>query len=421
MKKFLSAALIVGSLLFMPTTQAEVQTYMGNGEYYMSDFETFDVAQKRAKQRAEQNACEQAGVFVKSVSRSINSKIVEDEIIAMTSGILKVVDVQFKRENFYNNTTLIRVTIYANIDSDDVLKWLNKSETERAELIKQIDDLRRANAAQEKQIDELKHQLAAATAQQDKDEIAQQFAAEDKIFLSNQKVSEAWQHYYRKDFGGAIKLHTEAIELNPENALAYYGRAYAYDDLKNYRQAIVDCTKAVQFDSPRLVDAYNNRGEAYRKSGDYRAAIADYNKALELNPNYIRAYNNRGLAYQSLGNYKQAFADYDKAIKLKPDYALAYYNRGYAYKKLGQYELAFADYDKAIKLKPDFAVAYYNRGYANLQLKNYKRAVADFSKYIKLAPDDADGYTNRGVCYLALGDAAKAQADFDEAKRLGNA
>ena len=387
MKKFLSAALIVVSLLFMPTTQAEIQTYTGNGEYYMSDFETFDVAQKRAKQRAEQNACEQAGVFVKSVSRSVNSKIVEDEIIAMTSGILKVVDVQFKRENFDNNTTLIRVTIYANIDSDDVLKWLNKSETERAELIKQIDDLRRANAAQEKQIDELKRQLATATAQRDKDEIAQQFAAEDKIFLSNQKVSEAWQHYYRKDFGGAIKLHTEAIELNPENALAYYGRAYAYDDLKNYRQAIVDCTKAVQFDSPRLVDAYNNRGEAYRKSGDYRAAIADYNKALELNPNYIRAYNNRGIAYQSLGDYNQAFADYDKAIKLKPDYALAYYNRGYA----------------------------------NLQLKNYKRAVTDLSKYIKLAPDDADGYTNRGVCYLALGDAAKAQADFDEAKRLGNA
>ena len=32
MKKFLSAALIVVSLLFMPTTQAEVKTYTGSGE-----------------------------------------------------------------------------------------------------------------------------------------------------------------------------------------------------------------------------------------------------------------------------------------------------------------------------------------------------------------------------------------------------
>ena len=385
MKKFLSAALIASSLLFMPTTQAEVQSYTGEGEYYMSDFETFDVAQKRAKQRAEQNACEKAGVFVKSFSRTKNFELDEDVIETMTSGILNIIDTKMNRENFDNNTTRIHVTVYVNIDSDDVLKWLRKSETERENLVKQMEDLRRANADQERQIAELKKLLSEATAQRDKDTIAQKFAAEDKIFLSNQKVSEAWQRYYQKDYNGAIRLHTEAIELNPDNALAYYGRAYAYSDLKNYSQAIADCTKAVQFDSPRLVDAYNNRGEAYRKSGNYRAAIEDYNKALELNPAYFRAYNNRGIAYGALGDYTRAFADYDKAIELKPDYALAYYNRGWT----------------------------------NLKLKNCERAVADFSKYIQLAPNDPDGYVNRGVCYRVLGDEAKAQADFDKAKRLG--
>lgn len=105
--KFL-AIVIVASLLFMPTTHAEVKTYTGTGEYYMSDFETPDVSKQRAKQRAEQNACEQAGVFVKSFSKSKDLELAEDVIITMTNGILKILDVQYHRENFDNDTTLFR-------------------------------------------------------------------------------------------------------------------------------------------------------------------------------------------------------------------------------------------------------------------------------------------------------------------------
>lgn len=384
MKKFLSTLLIAGSLFLMPTTHAEVKTYTDVGEYYMSDFETFEVAQQRAKQRAEQAVCEQAGVYVKSYSRMKNFNLEEDVIETLTSGILKILDTQFHREHFDNNTTLIRVTVKVQIDDSDIMRWLNKSESEREELIKQNAELRRVNAEQEKQIEELKRQLKAATSQSDKEKISAQFVTEDNAFLSNQKVVEGWNRYYAKDYNGAIELHTEAITLNPNNALAYYGRAYAYSELKDYRRVIEDCSKAVQFNSSRLVDAYNNRGEAYRKLGDYALAIADYNKALELNPNYYRAYNNRAIAYLRLKNYEQAFADYEKALQIKPDYALPYYNRGFAH----------------------------------LQLMNWAAAVEDFSKYIQLAPNDADGYTKRGIAYTALGDEAKAQADFAKAKEL---
>ena len=126
----------------------------------MSDFETFEVAQQRAKQRAEQNACEKAGVYVKSFSRTKNFELVDDEVITMTNGILKIVDVQYHRENFDNNTTLIRATVKADINSDDVLKWLNKDGQEKSTLIAQNEALRKANEEQERQIAELKRQLA---------------------------------------------------------------------------------------------------------------------------------------------------------------------------------------------------------------------------------------------------------------------
>lgn len=405
-RRTLAALLIVAGLLTAAVTHAEIQTYTGEGAYVMSEDENLGVAKERAKADAMRNAQEQAGIFIRSYSKMKNFKLIDDEIITIASNIIKLV----KEPQYYPleavanlDGVLIKVTVVANIDSDDLNTWLNKSDLEKQTLIAQNKDLRRQLNAQAEELAALKRRLAESTTEQDKTQIAQQFAAEDKIFLSNQKVSEGWQLYYRKDFGGAIKLHSEAIELNPYNALAYYGRAYAYDELKNYPQAIADCTKAVQFDSPCLVDAYNNRGEAYRKSGNYHAAIADYNKALELNSAYVKAYNNRGNAYLGLNQYERAIQDYDKAIELNPDYALAYYNRGLTYHYLNQYERAIQDYDKAIELNPNDDAAYNNRGWTYYCLKQYRQALKDFDKTLEINPNHTLAKNNRDACLKAMG------------------
>lgn len=386
MRKFLAALIVGVSLLTASVVHAEVKIYTGVGEYYMSDFETPNVAQQRAKQRAEQNACEQAGVFVKSFSRTKDFELVDDEVITMTSGILKIVDVQYHRENFDNNTTLIRATLKAQIDSNDVAKWLNKDSQERSTLIAQTEVLRKANAEQERQIAELKRRLADAKTPQDTELITQQFAAEDKIFLSNQKVDEAWKLYERGDYSGAAKLYAEAIELNPNNALAYYGRGTAFDD-----------------------------------AGQYALAIQDYNNSVTLNPNFANVYYNRGNSYSHMNNYALAIQDYDKAVALNPHFLEAYVNRGFAYNSLGLYERAIQDFDMAIQLNPNLAISYNNRGYSYGCLFQYERAIADFDKAIELNPNYAEAFKNRGICYQQLGDAAKAQADFDKAKQLSGA
>lgn len=359
-RRIVSALFIIGFLLVNAVSHAEI--YTGEGSYIMSKAETLEVSRERAKADAMRNACEQAGVYVKNYSRMKNFKLEEDIIETMTANIIKLLEnPQFKMLESVDNLEgiLIHVIIKVEIDDSDILRWLKKDEHQKSELVAQMEALRKANAEQERQIAELKRQLANNP--QDKERIAQEFANEDKIFLSNQKVEEAWKFYGRGDYKGAIKLHTEAIEFNPDNALAYYGRAYAYDDLENYQQAIEDCTKAVQFNSPRLVDAYNNRGEAYRKSGNYAQAIADYNKALEFNPNYAKAYNNRGIAYRHLNQYNLAIADYNKALQLNPNYVLAYNNRGWVYYLLKKYERALKDFDKALEINPNFTLAKNNR------------------------------------------------------------
>lgn len=355
-RRMAAAILIVAGIFTANVVHAEIQTYTGVGEYYMSDFETFDVAQQRAKQRAEQNACEMAGVYVENNLEVVNAQVTKDEIITMTSGILKVSDVQYHREHFGNNTTLIRATITAQIDSDDVLKWLNKDSRERSTLEQQYAEIRKAYAEQEQQIAELKRQLAGANTQNDAEQIAQKIADEDKIFLSNQKVDEAWKIYERGDYSGAAKLYDEAIDLNPDNALAYYRRGTAYEISGQYENAILDLNRAIEL-NPDDDAAYINRGNAYSSLGQYDRAIADYTETIRRNPNSSWSYNNRGNAYSNLGQHEQAIADYTKAIELNPNFTDAYYNRALAYARIGNLSTAIDDAVKALQLNPNYTYA----------------------------------------------------------------
>ena len=404
MKNFLTA--IVATLfLLTAVAHAEVKVYDGEGTYVMSEGENLGVAKERAKADAMRNACEKAGTFVKSYSRSINNELAEDVIETMTANIVKLVEEPhfFPLEEVDNlEGVLIRVTVKVQIDDADIKRWLNKSDEEKSTLVAQMEALRKANADQERQIAELKRQLADAKSAEAKEQLTQKFEAEDKVFLSNQKVDEAWKLWSQNDFNGATKIFDEAIQLNPNNAQAYYGRGTAYFLQQKYERAIQDLNRSIELD-PTFALAYNNRGSAYILLKQYERAIQDYDKALQLNPNYTEAYNNRGFTYDQSGQYKRAIQDYDKAIQLDQNYTDAYYNRGNACVNLKRYERAIQDYDKAIQLNPNYVKAYNNRGWAYYCLKQYERAIQDFDKVIQLNPNFTLAKKNREACLKALG------------------
>ena len=316
MKKFLTAAIIASNLLFMSTSHAEIKTCVGTDEYIMSEFETIDIAKQRAKQKAERAAQEQAGVLVESNTEVVNMMVTKDEINTMTCGILKVIDVQYQLTPLDDGKSLIvRATVKADVDTDDIDKWLNRPDSERSDLVDKNLELQKAIAEQDKQIAELKSKLAAAESNQDKEKITAQFAAEDKIFLANQKLEEAMKFYYTGDANSTISLCTQAIELNPANATAY-----------------------------------SIRGVIFYRQGNFNNAIADYNKAIELNTSDYRTFYNRGLAYVKLGDYRAAESDFSGAIRINSNDADSYYNRAVCKQRLGDNYGAQEDLNKAKSL-----------------------------------------------------------------------
>ena len=83
--------------------------------------------------------------------------------------------------------------------------------------------------------------------------------------------------------GPALENFERAIELEPNEATGYLGRANALNTLKRWEESLPDYHHALEID-PTLANAYVNRGVAYAHLGKPRKAIADYEKAFELDP-----------------------------------------------------------------------------------------------------------------------------------------
>jgi tetratricopeptide (TPR) repeat protein len=84
---------------------------------------------------------------------------------------------------------------------------------------------------------------------------------------------------------GAIASYATAINLEPNNAAAYFNRCLLLRRKKDLDGALVDCNAAIRID-PGYTAAYMNRGQIFESKGDSTSAIADYTKAAQLPPKY---------------------------------------------------------------------------------------------------------------------------------------
>lgn len=220
-----------------------------------------------------------------------------------------------------------------------------------------------------------------------------------------------------QDFQNGIEQYSEAIRLNPEDAIAYTNRGIAKDALKRFEDAIADFNEAICID-PKNYKAYNGRGSSKAALGRYEEAIADYDAAIRINPVYAKAYSNRGADKVALGRHAEAIADYNEAIRISPGLAEAYSNRGSANVCVGQIEESISDYDRALRINPGFVEAYFSRGDAKANLGRFAEAIADYDEAIRLRPCIPKVYLNRGLARKLLQQDAAAMDDFKQARDL---
>ncbi|MBR0261519.1 MAG: hypothetical protein IJQ85_06965 [Selenomonadaceae bacterium] len=124
--KFLQRGLIAFLLTinFFTIAHAEIKTYEGVGEYFMTD-EAVDFSKNQAELIAQRNLLEKICVYVKSQSAMIDNKIDNDEIITISAGIIRVIETKFSMINDKDGIT-VKSFVTAQVDTDELEKLLEQ-------------------------------------------------------------------------------------------------------------------------------------------------------------------------------------------------------------------------------------------------------------------------------------------------------
>jgi tetratricopeptide (TPR) repeat protein len=104
--------------------------------------------------------------------------------------------------------------------------------------------------------------------------------------------------------GSAVRRSQPAVVSNEpqicHDSNCFYRTGRSYTDQQRFDEALSAYSEALRLE-PKNALLRNARGYAYLRLHQYREAIADFNEALRLNPNYVNASRNRAVAMESAG------------------------------------------------------------------------------------------------------------------------
>lgn len=210
----------------------------------------------------------------------------------------------------------------------------------------------------------------------------------------------------------AVKAYDKALEINPDYADAWNGKASAIGFQGKHQEAI---------------KAFDN-------------AIESYDKIIKVNPNDSDAWYGKGIALdyravemgsinssmQERNTYREeAIKAFDKAIEVNPQYAMAWKLKGAVLHLLGRYEEAAEAFNKALEIDPQLQGAQEGKGLALAALGRQKEAAKSYSKALEpydTAIETANSSQELSKAWLKKGFALQEQGKYEESvKALGNA
>ncbi len=172
---------------------------------------------------------------------------------------------------------------------------------------------------------------------------------------------EYYKKFQKEDNETAIVLFKEALEIDPDYALAHAGLADAYAQRAlrfDFTQAWLDsayvaASKAIGLNS-ELAEGHKALGLVYQLEGRNSSARDAYKKALEYNPNLVVAVGNLGWNAMLSGRADEAIRWFNKSIRLgrgEESQAESLGGLGIAYLLLDDPETARHYFEKALEIR----------------------------------------------------------------------
>ena len=228
---------------------------------------------------------------------------------------------------------------------------------------------------------------------------------------------------WNKRTGPAIKqaadLFRQAIEKDPNYALAYSGLAEAYVIFSSYGVTTAkDSMPQAKAAALRALELDDSLAEAHTALGEYLVhyefdrvgAEREFRRAIELNPKYPTARQWLGNLLSSVKRFDEGLIELKRAEELDPLSPIIALNVADTLVSSRRYDEALALCKRSLTLNPNFALTHFGVGWVYGLKGMYPEAIVATRKAIELDPDAS----TKG--YLALWLARSGARD--EARKL---
>jgi len=240
--------------------------------------------------------------------------------------------------------------------------------------------------------------------------LRERLTGEQKAKLTNGGTSdpEAYQLYLKGRFywdkrtpdglNKAKDYFQQAIEKDPNYALAYVGLAEYYGVLPEYTytpaketvpKAKAAAERALAIDETQA-EAHAMLAAADDRDWDWTAAERQYQRALELNPNNARARVLYAIHLEFLGRMNEVLEQLRRAIELDPLNLNGLDNLAEAYIYTRQYDQSIQEAKKVVEIDPAFANVHIHLSQAYCFMGKYDLWLEEWEKTSTLNNDSED-------------------------------
>ncbi len=298
----------------------------------------------------------------------------------------------------------------------------------------------------EQQIDELTKEISRGVGLSERRIKSEQTKIADATTTSMEaydyylKGREAGDKNYHDD---ARKLLEQAVEIDPQFAMAYlylgyqvgqlqddkastdaYEKAMRYSDRATRKEKLfieAYCAVTLEGDSakqvrilrqilkeyPEETEMHYRLGYRLFRMGKVEEAIQEFNKYLEVDPNpEPQVYNQLGYIYRDKWELEKALEYIKKFVESSPDDANAVDSLAEIYFNMGRLDESIAKYKEAVEIKEDFYLAYGSIGYIYALKEDYSEAMKWIDKFTSIAPTSgvkAESYLCKGFLHYWRG------------------
>ena len=224
--------------------------------------------------------------------------------------------------------------------------------------------------------------------------LTKRFTQDTKAYQLYLKGRYYWAKRTPETLKKALEYFRQAVEEDPDYALAYAGLADCYIVLawqgvvapkEGLPQAKAAAMKAVGLDDD-LAEAHTALANSLAlHDSNWLGAERELKRSIQLDPAYWYAHTLYGLCLAALGRHEEAIEAVRRGEKLEPLLPVIEHHVAWVLYMAGQYDRAIDHCCKALEIEPNYALLHWWLAQAYEQTGQFKKAVTESKKALHLA------------------------------------